>query len=67
MRYRIDFAPEGLGYASYDESQLDEVLRLWKEEPNRFLRVRKCQDIHDTGELFLGLPIYEEHRSYGLN
>lgn len=54
MRYRVDFAS---GYASFDGSEFERAVELYKE---RGIRLRQCRDIHDEGVVIMGEPIYSD-------
>lgn len=50
MRWRVDLIS---GYISYDEKDEDKARALYAEQG---LRLRRCRDIHDEGEVIEGLP-----------
>lgn len=55
MRYRVDF--EHGGYASYDASEYERAVQLYREQG---VRLRQCKDIYDEGTVIEGPPILED-------
>lgn len=54
MRYRVDFE---YGYVSFGEQDVEKAWELYHE---RGIRIRRCRDIFDDGQLLAGAPIVED-------
>jgi hypothetical protein len=54
VRYRVDLR---FGYASFDESQEARARELYQAEG---VRLRRCTDLFDEGEVIEGLPLEVE-------
>ena len=52
MRYRVDTRH---GWASFDEVDFVKALEMYREEG---VRLRKCVDLYDDGEVIEGLEIH---------
>lgn len=51
MRYRVDTR---FGYASFDEKDAKRARELYEQEG---IRLRRCRDLFDEGEVIEGLPL----------
>ena len=54
MRFRVDLK---YGYVSFDEKDIEKAWELYREFG---VRMRKCVDISDEGQVIAGLPIVED-------
>jgi hypothetical protein len=55
-RWTVDFSH---GYVSFDDEEKEKAFELYREDSSA-IRIRKCRDIFDEGEVVEGMFVVED-------